>query len=274
VDAIDFPYLVTAPNLPILVVNGEVRLDAAGTSITGPGAFSLVWGPTPRIVLDSTRQTTFAEFQHLNQGTISYELIGRSRPGTCRLLKGQFRESAATRDELSAQFFVYGELFLDSPCPVEELRFGIVNLEDRLRYEDVHGVSNVWRGGLTFDVKGLKFEIHSASPTISEDLMSQGGYAVTHVVRVTKTDGGTISTEEAETIRFATRNWLTFMRGKRVGVPAMLGCHQGQICWESWQGIDVAPREGDLPWFPDLIVSPVLLGLWQRRERFGTSAGN
>jgi hypothetical protein len=256
---IDFPYFVSGPNERIPIASGDVRIGVGGEVSSGPGSFTFDWEPTPRIVLSTTQTMKPEVINHVNDGPREYELVGISRIGNCHLLQASFSGSTLSSEEVRARYYVIGELFIGSPAPVEELLLGVANLDDRLRFEGVNRPAGggAWRGGLTVELNGYRFEIHSADPSVfdSGDYVQQGGYAVTHVVRVKKLNDKTIDSAEADRIRFAVRNWLTFVRGKRVGLPVMMGRHDGTIRWESWFGVDVAPRANELPWFPDLLVS-------------------
>jgi hypothetical protein len=257
-DMVTFPYVCESPNAPIPIVSGETRLVIGATTSVGDGQFSLVWQPTPRVILETDREMTYEQIEHLNDAGIEYELHGRSRTGKCRLIQASVGEASSEGQHVAATWYVEGEFFLDSPAPTAEVVLGVVNFPNCLNWESVNHKGGMWRGGLTLTVEPYKIEFQTIDHGVAafNELVRLGGYAVTHVVRVTRSDLKAIEFEKAEHLRWVLRNFLTFLRGKRVGIPTMISIHDGTTCWESWMAVDAAPFANETSWFPMLLTSP------------------
>ena len=68
-------------------------------------------------------------------------------------------------------------------------------------------------------------------------LKSVGGFRITHIASMHKTDGSTYSPEEARAKMASVRTFLSFANGAPIGTCRILGTNQDwQTVWEDWHG--------------------------------------
>lgn len=75
-------------------------------------------------------------------------------------------------------------------------------------------------------------------------------YGLTHVGRVRRLDGQAIAFEAVPKLLEQLHWWLSLIRGERTGPLLVMGVHQGQVIWESWEAPSVARWRGRYSWLP------------------------
>jgi hypothetical protein len=83
-----------------------------------------------------------------------------------------------------------------------------------------------------------------------QSLNENGGFAITHIGRVHRVDGGSISYETAEKVINVLHWWLSFVRGERTGPVLVAGIHEEDVIWERWQTPVVHSWLNDRSWLP------------------------
>jgi len=81
-------------------------------------------------------------------------------------------------------------------------------------------------------------------------LKEDGGFAITHIGRVHRVDGKSISYKSAEKLTNVLHWWLSFVRGERTGPVLIAGIHKEEVVWERWQAPVVHSWLDDRSWLP------------------------
>lgn len=81
-------------------------------------------------------------------------------------------------------------------------------------------------------------------------LKEQGGYGVTHVATMTRSDGGRIEFSQAQAELHKLHTYLSFARGSWTGVIAANGLnHDGEIIWSEWSERLVSEWKSSTSWW-------------------------
>jgi hypothetical protein len=99
-----------------------------------------------------------------------------------------------------------------------------------------------------------KVEIQATPDTarLVEELKVSSGYAITHVVRITRTDGRTFSVRDAEKVSVLLHKLVSFAVGRWTGIFGATGVNvHGAVVYEEWASRPSAPWGGRLNWFDE-----------------------
>ena len=99
--------------------------------------------------------------------------------------------------------------------------------------------------------------------------MMEGGYAITHMGTVKRSDGGDFNAQDTEPLLSALQLFLSFARGAFCGLTFVVGKDaKGEPAWEQWGTHRVTE------WFDSMnghILADAFPGFWklfQEQERF------
>lgn len=143
-----------------------------------------------------------------------------------------------------------------------------------LKHEDNHGLTEQLCGCTFLKAGGWHITIAATDQTnyLCKALRIQGGFVITHIVKVEREDGSLFSSKELENIRHCLHYYLSFVLGRWAGVALLVGTDNsgGQI-YEQWglPRVEPGPWKGAASWFDslhgDLLaeVFPGFYTLWQ-----------
>lgn len=136
-------------------------------------------------------------------------------------------------------------------------------------------------GRILLRADGWDVEIAATPQTaeVCKTLKRTGGYAITHVGRIARADGGCFSSGELCKLRGRVHAFLSFGLGCWSGVELMVGIDKsGQTVFEDWGAtlVSAGPWHADRSWFdahhPEILESvfPGFIALWNDPLWFGT----
>lgn len=261
--SVDLP--APAPNEPLPLYEGAATIDFRDAHLEGWARVDILWTPRTRLVCGieivgvvDSRSVSRAFSDSLNQ---DINLTIDSRRVSSRLRRlvfgpmGPEVEPAKPWIELEVyESWVIGT----ADRPASEVRFELVNMND------VYG-SPVRRGEYGFsadriDLASSRWTVEidalENSTAIVGQLKTEGGYAITHRGRAFRSDGSSITPEEAQEFvttlqlacSFAMRRWIAPVRWR--GYTS-----EGELAWEVWALRNVDPWSEPLTWFSGVSVS-------------------
>jgi hypothetical protein len=179
---------------------------------------------------------------------------------------------------------------ITATAPTKELKhavFHLLNFPDfsgaqdyRIERDGAAGVSGGWCGRVILQADGWTVTIAATDKSrgLCERLKEQGGFLITHMGRIERTDGATFSSEDLQTCLGCLQRFLSFALGRRAGVALPVGFDAiGKRVFEEW-GTYLPARgswNSSLSWFDrrhGTLLSEVYPGfvarwnkpLWQR----------
>ena len=257
-------YATPTVNAPINLYSGKLELRASGHSTIGDGTIKFVWTPDPDIRFEIAADPVKSLFAMLRP----------SDEQTLVLPNGDQVRCVTTRISTNVSGFVRGPLLAFGETVASEIIFHLVNCSD------VHG-SFVGVGTGKFIAARIGLESHGWSilidrvPNFSElyeELEAGGGYAITHVGRIWRTDDSTFDTSAAKDVLDCLYYMLSFAHG--IWIPSILHVARdatGQVVREEWPNIFASRYQRPMSWFPrggntEILPSlfPRFLARWQQ----------
>lgn len=223
-------------------VDGLASLS--GETLRGQGSVQLKFLPKPKVIAEfATEQTATAL-----HAMFSAERNERFIPPTIEQL--QFPPEATALVASDADGVHFEEEFPNSEIGegsgLSALVFHLVNWTPDLAHEIVSdGPGTASRGRFELAASGWKMVIDER-PDLNEvrrDMRAAGGYALTHLCRLTREDGRPFGVEDAGIVLDAWWHFASFVRGAATGSALMIGMDgSGEPNYAHW-----TPRRSD-PW--------------------------
>ena len=243
-------YLTGEPNQPIQLYQGSLKITQEGTVYEGNGTVFFEWLPSPDVkFLFSTSN---------NESLIQLE-VGK---GNLNLLEIQ----------------AYAEVWISSIPPIYfdhqdrdisgNLNKPVIlslgqNLSHILfhltKFHEFSGMAistprQIWRGRLILEAESWYISIDRLENfgDIMKSLKSKGGYAITHVGTLERSDKKPFTTEEADDVLEALHWFLSFSRGFRTSPILLVGYdNSGEKVWEKCTYYTTSPWRSVHSWFAD-----------------------
>jgi hypothetical protein len=249
-------YLTETPNQPILLYEGDLEISQHSDQIQGHGKVEYVWFPSPHIkfefsnqdqnidniVLDCVRN--YPILLTLSKINVSVNVfIGSSLSGgnDGNFVSGRIKEPIAQgigKDLTYVLFHVVNfHDFIENQPTKLKTDSGNLNSPNQVVFE-----VEDWK--ITLD------QLETAKDNIKY-LSSQGGFAITHVGKLEKSDGQTFSADEAIEFLDIFANFLSFARGFRVPQILLVGYDmEGNKIWQYWDSSSRSSWKYVDSWFP------------------------
>lgn len=190
-------------------------------------------------------------------GVIPASVTGKSGKATCSL--------AASTEPAT---------ILSTRKRLQSVSFGVLNFQEFFGGEDIllddgHG-GGQRLGASRLSANGWHVDL-TALPNLKESVQTmktEGGYAVTHLGTLSRSDGSTFTVKAAESILEAVRLFLSYARGAFCSPVLHEGIDRdGNKVWEKWGSHMVAPWGYAPSWFDTMnshLLSEVFPGFWNR----------
>jgi hypothetical protein len=202
-------YLTEEPNQPIQLYQGSLEITQGETVVTGTGNILLEWFPSLDVKFELSNPNHF--FLSFQLDKASLKLLEFTPPVTTGVFIYKKSES-----------FISGSLdnpfILQSEQNLSSLLFHLINFRDF----QGNGIStpnrrHFWHGRVVLEADNWSVIIDSLENfrDIKESLKSQGGYAVTHVGKLERSDRVTFTAEQADDFLTVLYLFLSFSRGLR-----------------------------------------------------------
>lgn len=248
--------------------------------ITGEGEVALSWLPSPRLRF-TLRYDCAVEDDEPPYVAHRLFIPGSVRPAPCQLLgiSTRFSGPMSGRRELVGRLTTGA--FIGGEGPTEVLEFHIVNFPEYSGHP-IDAENAGWTGRLRMASDNWVVDIDAVQyrHALYGALRASGGYAITNVGRLERTDGKPFSPATGFDVVDALRHLLSFIAGGWVGVAMFVGRDaDGAERWQFWQSLGATPSELSWTWLPtqaieeDRIHVPdfghslgVLLNFWSDPE--------
>ena len=241
-------------NVPILLHQGRFRLKSSERIAEGPGSARLLWLPSPGI--EVAVETSHAG---IDLDSVTVELPGFETENVVV-------QSATLGPQGRIRAFVSG-MESRSDQDLVSVGFQLVNFSDIItpglfaapgdpttlthaggqtqRLLDRGGAVTCSTARLEHD--GWQVDLAAApdSADVYKGLESSGGYAFTHVGRLTRVDGSAFTADRSIAILESLTAFLTFARGAACSIPIRWGCGTaGEVAWRQFGSpvVDRWPR--------------------------------
>ena len=244
------------PNTPITLADTNISVDIAGHPVEMPAKAILRMLPEPSLVIQCQDALTPENVRIPQEDYIVGSIFDLETDFIIEQSSVRFSrvESDSKIDLLlfpkSQPVSVYrtGE-------SLSYVEFGLLNFPEFLGMQDkdisMNGMSPRIGAAL---LQAPPWEIDiTAVPNLREavkTLKANGGYAVTHTGTIKRSDGGSFSVPDVQSLLEGLRLFLSFARGAFCGVTLVKGNDQnGQIAWERWGTHKVTPWYNPPSWF-------------------------
>lgn len=243
-------YLTGEPNQPIQLYQGSLKITQEGTVYEGNGTVFFEWLPSPDVKF---------LFSTSNNESLLQPEVGK---GNLNLLEIQ----------------AYAEVWISSITPIYfDHQDGDIsgNLNKPVILSSGHNLSHIlfhltnfhkfsgiaistprgmWRGRLILEAENWYISIDRLENfgNIMKSLKSKGGYAITHVGTLERSDKKPFTTEEADDVLEALHWFLSFSRGFRTSPILLVGYdNSGEKVWEKCTSYTTSPWRSVHSWFAD-----------------------
>ena len=216
-----------------------IELDVCGGLIEVPANVLLRLSPSPRLVIECS--------DSLNMGTM--QLDASPSPVTATLFNTKIECHVVRRTVSIGEASRVSLTLVPKREPVtvhrsEErslsVEFSVINLPEFFGGQDkAVQVGNEWRvlGTVLLRVEAWEIEVSAVANLheIAATLKMEGGYAITHVGTVKRSDGGDFAAQDARPLLSALQLFLSFARGAFCGLTLVVGKDaKGEPAWEQW----------------------------------------
>jgi hypothetical protein len=238
------PYVSTGASSPIPLWSGRLWLDVGGTRSIGSGDIALEWRPEPWI---AWRQST----PYVPGGVFGSD-YGRAIPHGLGTWARYARTTATigTGRKSEARGYLPNGLVVGRG-PFTEATFHLVNFPDYVGSPISLGNTD-WVGRQRWTARGWSVVLDQV-PNYTElksQLRADRGFALTHVGRLTRTDGAPISARRALAVVTNLHRFFAFVRGGWAGPALLLGTDAaGDTRWRHWSLLRVTPAAYRHSWF-------------------------
>jgi len=213
--ALTSPFDALSPNEPILIFSGELLLTSDRKTLRGLGNVSFSWMPNPRIVFrgDFSGDSGVDIMENLSLS------IDRHEPAEALISKASYK-SSSSKTEVNG--------ILNEPLRPQlpdggfrEIRFLLTNFSSyfgdpvRLSSKSLAMAKSRWR--LSLDGHDIAIDLTEQHKEVADNVKANGGFGITNIGRVSKTDGALLTMDDFETLSDSLRYFLGLCRGFWVG---------------------------------------------------------
>lgn len=258
-------YETIQPNSRTVLYEGELSVVSNNKSDTCNGRIIILLRTAPQMTfeIDYPIGATASPLKINDKVTIGFPNSGGKGVGT--VFGWHFLTSGQTVQTFTGSFdevFEVGDF-----AATNEIQFVVPNFPSYLG-SPIARNGGVTASKMTVDAGEWIIELEEVEKyTDSEQaLREDGGFAITHIGRVSRVDCKSISYELAVKLTNVLHWWLSFVRGERTGPLFITGIHEEATVWERWQTPVIHSWINDRSWLPtrttidESIAGPQALG--------------
>ncbi|MBD2468821.1 hypothetical protein [Nostoc sp. FACHB-145] len=246
-------YWTEKPNEPIQLYKGLLEIIQEETAYKGEGTVFLEWLPSPRIKFYFSTQGEFTYQINLDKARLNILEIEIIVEVYIMSLPIIFHE------KLEISGYLNEPTLLGLGQDLTNVVFHLSNFHDfigtQVYRKDIRK-NSICSDRLLLEVESWSIYIDKLEnfTEITESLQSQGGYAITHVGKIERSDQKTFSSKEAEEVLEVLHWFLSFCRGFRISPILLVGQNNnGEKVWEKWHSNQlISPWKKVDSWFIDL----------------------
>jgi hypothetical protein len=242
-------YVTDTINQPILLYDGPLSIEQNGHTVEGSGKVEFAWFPYSGVKF---------EFQGRNNGYLNLDADIQLNLVEHEISVKTSSLSLRIDTEITASGTVSEAISLGSEQNLEYLLCHIVNFHDALGRpvavlsDSSGGYRCIERNIL--EAENWKFTLDQLSTTTENvtQLNRQGGFAITHVAKLERSDGKTFTGTEAIQFLDLCSHFFSFARGFRIPIILLVGYNSNhESTWQHWDSRACLSWRGVSSWFPN-----------------------
>jgi len=226
-------YVTSVANEGIALYSGDMQVRLMGQEWNGPGEISLAWLPEPRLYFEMQLPVPLGENYRPERTTLA--LVGLS-VSTEVEITGATVDLTKTQDPTTLR----GEpnaIRLGQETEVRRIDFHLPNFpsylgEPTALREEGYSLN---RCGLESAEWKVTLDQVPDIQTLLRDIRGVGGYGITHVGRLERSNGEPISVSDAYDVFGALSDYFSIVRQRWTGPLLLRGIDEtGNVAWEDW----------------------------------------
>lgn len=240
-------YTTEEPSQSLKLYQGSLEITQNGMVKQGNGTVYFEWFPSPDVRFDFSSHDDEAFLMGTDEAEASLKLLDIPTPVSVEV----FILKIAT-----LHVFISGSLkeplILGSGENLSYLLFHLTNFYDFIG-SWILGEDAAWTGRVILEAEGWRVTIDSLEnlADIKKLLEFRGGYAITHVGKLERSDKGAFTVEAADTFLEGLHYFLSFSRGFWSSLLLRVGYNlNGEKLWEQWTSYNESSWRSVYPWFP------------------------
>ncbi|MEH2242565.1 hypothetical protein [Nostoc sp.] len=244
-------YLTGEPNQPIQLYQGSLKITQEETVYEGNGTVSFEWLPSPDVkFLFSTSNNESLLQLELGKGNLNLSEIKTSAEvWISSILPIYFEHQGG---DISGK--LNKPVILRSGDNLSHILFHLTNFHEFLGMA-ISTLRGMRRGRLILKAESWYISIDELENIgdIMKSLQSKGGYAITHVGKLERSDKKPFTTEDPDKVLEALHWFLSFSRGFRTCPILLVGYdNTGEKIWENCTSVyTTSPWRSVHSWFAD-----------------------
>ncbi|WP_080808404.1 hypothetical protein, partial [Desulfamplus magnetovallimortis] len=276
------------PNEACEIYNGSIVVESYNADVCTIGCGNIIqqWLPEPSIKYCMTKHKQISSMERAKINNKDYLSLGKSKStvtihmqpiSLCPTRKNSQPEHSSS----TFSGAIEEPVIIGTDKPVQFVKFHIVNFNP---YEG-QGIRNssksrLWKGRIIICCDKWKITIDASeffSKELREKLLSESGYAITHVAQAEKLDGSPISLSESDSLQDALFYFLSFTQGRWAPPILPAGYDETElITWKRinpWNSSWCATKWQDRgSWLPTLSTEglidtfPGFFALWNEKS--------
>jgi hypothetical protein len=232
-------YVTSAVNSPVALYSGKMTLRPEQSGASVEGSLFLRWLPRPHVSFELTDRGLIPR---LSEDWLRIEGLGSS----CRV--------ATLSTSIPAGRFL-GRLLDDPPLSgnqVEKVTFHLANFHSYLGDAIHHEGWGASRGRLVLRHHQWRITLDQVvgDDTLRKTLEAEGGFAITNVGCIERTDGRAFSKHKAGDLLSALHYFFSFCRGIWCGPTLAVGELRGATSWLRWVPLRLTRWRNRRSWWP------------------------
>jgi hypothetical protein len=235
------PPPAATPDAPINVYAGPLEVGLGTSSFTVDGYVRLEWAPTPHVVwhvasdLNSFAHAAMEDAMAASDGPTAVQPPLQATVPPAPAVSWD-SEAAETRSFRMSSFV--GNPPVGSGTALRRVSFFVANNLTPLAGLPIEDDEFVWHGRLPLRGNGWEIDLDARRQNrqLREWLKEHGGYTVTHVGSLRRSDGTDFTPEQALDVLVLLQTVLSFAAGRHVAPLLPVGHDKaGSAVWSSWR---------------------------------------
>lgn len=243
-------YFTGEPNQPIQLYQGSLKISQEGTVYEGNGTVFFEWLPSPdvKFLFLKSNDESLLKLE-LGKGNLNLSEIQSSAEVCISSIPIDFDHQSG---DISGT--LNKPAILRSENNLSRILFHLTNFH-KFNGMAISTPRQIWWGRLILKAESWSVSIDSLQNLgdIIKSLKSKGGYAITHVGTLERSDKKPFTTEEADDVLEALHWFLSFSRGFRTCPILLVGYdNRGEKVWENCTSVyTTSPWRSVHSWFAD-----------------------
>ncbi len=241
-------YKTQEPNLPILLYQGLLEITQGDSIHKGEGSVILEWLPNPSIKFKFSAQEQFSYY--LNIGEAYLKLLEIDSSAEILILSVPI----IVDENLEITGCLNQPMVLSSNQDLSSVVFHLTNFHKFIGTQ-VSRKNHICSDRLVLEAGGWRICIDNVEnlTDVINSLKSKGGYTITHVGKLERSDKKLFTPKEAEEVLECLHWFISLCRGFRISPILLVGHNSsGKKIWEKWHDDQlISPWKKVNSWFID-----------------------